>query len=424
MAGNQVTLTFAGDSAAVEKAIARVGQAAQTGFGNVGQAATRMQTQMGSTEQSFDSLGRASGRLGEGLDTASGAFSQLSGGVGDIGGAMTAFTDMQDASAAAADRQAAAQLGVEKAQKALTDATKQYGAGSVEAREAQLALNQAQRDAEPPTKIQEWGEKFELISPIIMGVVGVTDLAILANNALNLSMVRSTATMVAGKVAMGATAIATGVWTAAQWLLNVALTANPIGLIVLGIAALVAAIVWVATQTTWFQDAWNAAWGGIKAAAAAVGQWFTGTLWPWIKGVFDRITGLPGMVASAFGRIADGVSAPFKQAFNAVSRAWNSTVGRLSWTVPDWVLGIGGNSISAPKLPTFHAGGRVPGAPGTEVVAKLMAGEEVTPAGQAGRPIQIVMRSDGSRIGDLLVAVLGDAIDIRGGDVQIVGSPV
>ncbi len=50
-----------------------------------------------------------------------------------------------------------------------------------------------------------------------------------------------------------AQAAATGIATAAQWLWNVAMDANPIALIIIGIAALVAAIIWIATKTTWFQ---------------------------------------------------------------------------------------------------------------------------------------------------------------------------
>lgn len=45
-------------------------------------------------------------------------------------------------------------------------------------------------------------------------------------------------------------------WTVAQWALNVAMAANPFGLIGIAIAALVAGIIWVATQTTFFQDTW------------------------------------------------------------------------------------------------------------------------------------------------------------------------
>jgi len=47
-------------------------------------------------------------------------------------------------------------------------------------------------------------------------------------------------------------------WSIAQAILNVAMSANPIGIIIMAIAALVAAIIWVATETTFFQDVWAA----------------------------------------------------------------------------------------------------------------------------------------------------------------------
>lgn len=63
-----------------------------------------------------------------------------------------------------------------------------------------------------------------------------------------------------------ASAAATGGLTIAQWALNAAMTANPIGLVIVAIAALVAGIVWVATQTTFFQDVWAAMTQVIGAA--------------------------------------------------------------------------------------------------------------------------------------------------------------
>lgn len=70
-------------------------------------------------------------------------------------------------------------------------------------------------------------------------------------------VVVQTAAKIAGAAATTAIAVATGVWTGVQWLLNAALSANPIGIVIVLIAALVAAIIWVATQTTFFQDAWS-----------------------------------------------------------------------------------------------------------------------------------------------------------------------
>lgn len=71
-------------------------------------------------------------------------------------------------------------------------------------------------------------------------------------------------------------------WTASIWAANAALLANPITWIVLAIAGLVAGIIWVATQTTFFQDVW-------AAAMDVIGGIFT---WLWesvLKPVFDAI---------------------------------------------------------------------------------------------------------------------------------------
>lgn len=73
---------------------------------------------------------------------------------------------------------------------------------------------------------------------------------------------------------------ASKVWAAVQWILNVAMTANPIGIIIVAVAALIAIIVLIATKTTWFQTIWKVVWGGIKAAALAVAAWFMSTIVP------------------------------------------------------------------------------------------------------------------------------------------------
>lgn len=55
--------------------------------------------------------------------------------------------------------------------------------------------------------------------------------------------------------------------------------------------------------------------------------------------------------------IAATIASPFIEAFNKIARAWNSTVGSLNVSIPDWVPGIGGKKWSAPDLPTFATGG-------------------------------------------------------------------
>jgi phage-related protein len=368
MAGNQTTLTIAGDASTLQTAARQADNALESTerqMDQVGQAARQMNTSIGSSEDAMVTAGRNAGRLGEGLDRASGASSMLAGGLGDVGGALTeAFGE------------------------------------------------------EHP--IGKFGAQMESAGTLVMGLTGALDLMILANMAAQASWVRTAASMAAARVSMIATSIATGVATAAQWLWNVAMTANPIGLIIVGIAALVAGIVWLATQTDFFGKAWEVIWGGVKGyfdwvvgnykaaigAMAAAGSW-----------LLEQIRKIPTMIGAYFSGLFNIITFPFRTAFNAVARMWNSTIGRLSWTVPSWVPIIGGNTFSAPRLPTLHSGGRVPGRPGDEVMAILKAGETVGAESAAGGGGQstIVIRSGGSRFDDLLVEFLAGAIERRGG---------
>ena len=297
-------------------------------------------------------------------------------------------------------------------------ATQNSAQAARDAKDAQLDLSDAQREADPPD-MQRWASELSAYGAIAVGAASTIGTLSMAYTGLRAALAAFSATAIAAQAATVAGTVATGIATAAQWAWNVAMTANPSGLIIAASVALVAAIVWIATQTTWFQDIWAAAWGWIKNA--------TGAAWDWIKtkssAVMDWLTGIPGKLKSAFSKVTEFISRPYRAAFNLISRAWNNTVGRLRWTVPSWVPQVGGKSISAPRLPTFHDGGVVPGAPGSEMLAVLQAGERVIPAGGGGdRPIQIVFRGDGSRAGELIMELVRSIVEVRGGNSEkIVG---
>jgi hypothetical protein len=235
--------------------------------------------------------------------------------------------------------------------------------------------------------IQGWADLAGGIAPLILSLAE-TRAATLAQSA-------------ASKVAAAGTAI----WTGAQRLLNLAFLTSPVGWIVLGIGALIAVIVLIATKTDWFQRLWRNAWAWIKEAAA--------NTWNWIKQI-------PGWIEHAFGPIARTISAPYRAAFNLIASAWNATVGRLSFTFPSWIPGIGGNSISVPNLPHFHSGGRVPGGPGQETLAVLQGGETVSMDGQSAGAGQGYVIADGPIVRALVDAIATE-VRKRGGRLENIG---
>lgn len=186
----------------------------------------------------------------------------------------------------------------------------------------------------------------------VQGVADVTRLA----------MESQKVALVASKVATVASTVATGAQTAAQWALNSAFLASPITWVVAGILVLVGVIVLIATKTTWFQTAWNTVWSGVKSIASGFVDWFKG---------------IPHAVETAFSGLVSIITWPYKTAFNFIADAWNNTVGKLQWTVPSWVPGLGGHTVGAPKLPHFDQGGMVPGPEGSAQLIVAHGGERV-----------------------------------------------
>lgn len=187
--------------------------------------------------------------------------------------------------------------------------------------------------------------------------------------------------------------------------MNFAFLSSPVFWLVAAIVVLVGAIVLIATKTDWFQRAWKNSWNWIKSAAKNTVDWFKK---------------VPGYIGQALSTVASVITAPYRAAFNGIARLWNATVGRLSWSVPDWVPFIGGRSISVPNLPTFHAGGRVPGSPGQAVPILAMAGERVSANGDGGAD-GLIIETDGSRMADALLELLAGAVRRRGGKPAVLG---
>ena len=76
---------------------------------------------------------------------------------------------------------------------------------------------------------------------------------------------------------------ATELWTVAQLLLDAALDANPVGLITLAIAALVAGVIWAYQNVGWFRDIVNGLGGAFMA--------FASQFWTDVKPIFDWLVG-------------------------------------------------------------------------------------------------------------------------------------
>jgi len=130
---------------------------------------------------------------------------------------------------------------------------------------------------------------------------------------------------------------------------------------------------WIAqgiSKFTTLGDVFAGIWNGIQLAigyglAFISGIWdkikngFSGA-WNAIKTAFDLVwnplkSAVDGLLGVARG-VWNGVKNGFIEAWNAIARAWNSTVGSLSFRIPHWVPFFGGKGWDVPDIPLVGGG--------------------------------------------------------------------
>lgn len=187
--------------------------------------------------------------------------------------------------------------------------------------------------------------------------------------------------------------VATGIASKAQLLWNAALIANPIGLIVAAIAAVVAGLVLFFTKTELGRKIWAAfteylqiAWEAIKTAFSAAWDVISGIwdnmvkgaklVWDGVKNQFtsivDFVKGLPGMITAAAKGMWEGLKGGLVSVLNWIGDKWNSFADAMSLDLPGTAL-----DVTIPKLPKFSfSDGGYTGNVATDQIAGVVHGGE------------------------------------------------
>lgn len=333
-------------------------------------------------------------------------------------------------------------LAVEQAQKRLNEATKAHGPNSMEARTAAVALEKAQRTVKDvmaggTTTIDDQARALATQELILAKSTDAQTAwanggrqAAEAQNGLSSTMGESAEKLAAVVAPVFAklveiltsvadwmsknkeAAIILGAITAAVWLLNIALNANPIGLVVMAIAALIAGIVLAWTKCETFR---NIVTGAFNAVADAF-------KWLWERGgeLIEWFKKLPGRIGEALGSLGRLIQDAFKSALNMAIDALNWGIGKINKLVDgiNFVTSLVGipEIPDIPPIPKMHSGGVVSGPPGSEQLRILQAGETVTPAGQSPGG-QVTVMFGGNVDGAFANAFMGL---VRDGQIQIV----
>ncbi len=235
--------------------------------------------------------------------------------------------------------------------------------------------------------------------------------------------------VLAVSAAMRVIRAATLAWQAAQWLLNIAMDANPIGATIAVIVLLVAAFVLAYKKSETFRKIVQAAWNGIKVAASAAWNFIKSYVFlPYIL-YFKLWKAAAKLAIDAVIKIWEGLKAGFKSVwdwlksnvFDPLINIFDKVVDAVQ-TVIDWIgkikipkavtdlLGKAASLFSLPAPPPpaptpRSATGRAAAAP---AAATATGGADqaalASLSGDAGGPQVIVQLADRK---------LADLIDVR-----------
>ena len=272
---------------------------------------------------------------------------------------------------------------------------------------------------------------WNLIGPIIAGIAG----AILVYKGAVLAI----------NVVQKAWAVIQGICTTVQWALNVAMTANPVGIIIVAIGALIAigVAMWMNWDKicAWCKQAFQAVANFFVSIGTSIGSFFS-NMWSGISNTVMSVwNGITGFLSSAWNAIASACTSVFTGIGNAISNVWNGIVNGIKGAINLIISGInkmisgavGGinalikgvnkvtGAVGIPAIPTFNApqipllakggvtrtdGMAIVGEKGPELLS-LQRGAQVTPLVNRGiqkseNQFNINIYADGKSVDDII----------------------
>lgn len=172
----------------------------------------------------------------------------------------------------------------------------------------------------------------------------------------------------------------------AQGSLNLALLANPIGIVIASLLALGAIFIVAWKNSETFRDIVRGAFKVVHDSVMAV---------------VDLVKRIPGILADAFSTVAEIITAPYRAAFKAIKSLWNSTVGGFGFEFGGWdPPGPGSIPGIKFKIPEMASGGMV-----TKPTVALI--------GEAGPEAVVPLSRMGGMGGGVTIVVQGNVLDGR-----------
>ncbi len=88
-------------------------------------------------------------------------------------------------------------------------------------------------------------------------------------------------------------------------------------------------------------------WKDIRGAAGGAADWISGK-WGDLMGWFERLPQRLLAIPRGFARLQLGI---LQTAVDGITWLWNNTIGKVGFSVPGWIPGVGGKSFDVPDIP-------------------------------------------------------------------------
>jgi hypothetical protein len=256
--------------------------------------------------------------------------------------------------------------------------------------------------------ISQWAANNTGVLTILLGVIAAVAAIIITVNAV--TKVWTAAQQIAKAATMA--------WQGAQWLLNAALTANPIGLVIVAVALLVAGLVIAYNKSETFRNIVNAAFQGVLSVVKAVVAWIVDNLGP----AFSKAADVAAAAIKGLGKIIGAVMDGIQSAIHAVL----SVIDSIASAISNVISAI--SKIKVPHLPDlnpFSASAPVPGVVGASSGATFRGVARAPAVGRGTSPgsgtvININGALDPEGVARQVRRLLG-AHDVRVGRAAVVG---
>lgn len=201
-----------------------------------------------------------------------------------------------------------------------------------------------------------------------------------------------------------------GISTAAQWALNVAMTANPIGIVIVAIGALVGAFVVLWNKSEGFRNFWINLWEKVKAIVTSA--------WEGIKAGFEKIKNGISAVKEKVSTMWNGVKEKTSELWGGVKNAVSEKLNNIKSAYDAHGGGLKGATFAAIEgVKEYYR-------TGYDAINQLTGGKLGEVVNAVGEKMEVVKSKFGEAFGNVKNTVMTIFENIKNGIVEKITAAV